>query len=608
MIFFAVAVVVSGCQSLSGGSATDAAPYFTSSRLSGLSACHTSDQVLVTQITDNTIAPVFVRPSSQQLTFAMLDDAQGEAVTCFPYDERILLQRFSARDSGNHLLVYQPDGQILDITPGVGIQARFLGWDNDGRYFYVAQISPGHDAEQIYRYRADNYQHSKIYDNANNLTIRGISGNGRFAVSEYHPGVPDGRIVIADLTYPEARQVPLKLSAEHRHVSPLGFVGRELIFISDARSRSAQAWRFNLQTHDVAPLTNFDGAVNAMAVSPDKLVFEIIEQGISRLVLTNKNGQLLAQPPWPSGNLSAPVFSRDGGQLYFYHSSDTHQPAPMHLNMVSMTMSDVPASKSLPGSLIRGTRVWLDSSQGQVPATLFKPRHTTQPVPAMVLAHDGLHSHYQRQYNPQVQHLTSSGIAVLAVDYHGSEGYGSDYQHSTVRQHGQRDTRDIITAGQYLAGQDWVNPRQIGVMGTGYGGFLSLSAVTQTTLFSAAVSFHGMVDWLQYLQTIPPSMADYARFMRYEMGDPATQASQLQQISPLYQTEHISTPVMLVQGGRDPQVSEMQTRRLAEQLARQGVPGHYLLFADEAHGLSLADHQIDAQQRLLTFLHQLWRI
>ena len=94
-------------------------------------------------------------------------------------------------------------------------------------------------------------------------------------------------------------------------------------------------------------------------------------------------------------------------------------------------------------------------------------------------------STYYREY--MFDHiLMERGFLVIDVDYRGSAGYGRDWRTAIYEHMGGKDLDDIVDAAKYIAADQGVDPKKIGLYGGSYGGFITLMAMfTQPDVFAA---------------------------------------------------------------------------------------------------------------------------
>jgi dipeptidyl aminopeptidase/acylaminoacyl peptidase len=72
-------------------------------------------------------------------------------------------------------------------------------------------------------------------------------------------------------------------------------------------------------------------------------------------------------------------------------------------------------------------------------------------------------------------------------------GYGLNFVRPSIT--GAGEYNDVMGAGLFMAGRSDVDPKQPGVWGGSYGGFLTAMALARSSdIFAAGVDFHGVHD------------------------------------------------------------------------------------------------------------------
>ena len=59
---------------------------------------------------------------------------------------------------------------------------------------------------------------------------------------------------------------------------------------------------------------------------------------------------------------------------------------------------------------------------------------------------------------------------------------------------------------------------------------------------------------------------------------------------------------MVLQGGTDPRVLQVESDEIVEKVKNNGVPVEYVLFPDEGHGFVKKENQIEGYGKVLEFL------
>ena len=86
------------------------------------------------------------------------------------------------------------------------------------------------------------------------------------------------------------------------------------------------------------------------------------------------------------------------------------------------------------------------------------------------------------------------------------------------------------------------------------------------------------------------------------MGDPARDAANLREISPVFHGDKIRKPLLVLQGANDPRVLKAESDDIVAAVRKNGVPVEYVVFEDEGHGFSKKKNQITGANATLKFL------
>jgi dipeptidyl aminopeptidase/acylaminoacyl peptidase len=309
----------------------------------------------------------------------------------------------------------------------------------------------------------------------------------------------------------------------------------------------------------------------------------------------------------------APTPAAEGG-LFFLSSSYQEKAHPMfrlssgEVNTLAADL--VPAG--FPGaSLVKPEAVMITAADGmRVHGQLFLPPNMKngERHPALAFFHGGsrrqmlLGFHYMYYYSNAYamnQFLASQGYIVLSVNYRSGIGYGMNFREAlNYGAHGASEYNDVISAGLFLKSRDDVDPARIGLWGGSYGGYLTaLGLARASSLFAAGVDFHGVHDWSSWRETSPPPLS----------GDPKPQQEYQEalrlafQSSPMAAVDGWKSPVLLIHGDDDRNVSFAQTIALADALRARHVDFEELIFPNEIHDFLCHDHWLQAYRATADF-------
>jgi len=201
--------------------------------------------------------------------------------------------------------------------------------------------------------------------------------------------------------------------------------------------------------------------------------------------------------------------------------------------------------------------------------------------PLVVYSHGGPTSSAANSFDPEVQLLTSRGIAVVDVDYGGSTGYGRDYRKALEGAWGVIDVDDCEAAARYLVARGEVDGDRLAIEGGSAGGYTTLAALAFRELFAAGISLFGVGD----LEALARDTHKFeSRYLDRLVGPYPEAAALYRQRSPVHHLDEISCPVLVLQGLEDRVVPPSQAEAIVAALAANDVPHGYLAFEGEGHG------------------------
>ena len=219
--------------------------------------------------------------------------------------------------------------------------------------------------------------------------------------------------------------------------------------------------------------------------------------------------------------------------------------------------------------------------------------------PLIVYSHGGPTASAANMLDPDIQFLTSRGMAVVDVDYGGSTGYGREYRRTLDGQWGIVDVDDCVAAATYLVVRGDVDPDRLAIEGGSAGGFTTLAALAFRDTFSAGISLFGIGD----LGAMARDTHKFeSRYLDRLVGPYPAMADLYRERSPIFHLERIVCPVLVLQGLDDKVVPPAQAEELVAALAANGIPHAYLAFAGEGHGFRGADAIRRTIEARLSFL------
>jgi dipeptidyl aminopeptidase/acylaminoacyl peptidase len=523
--------------------------------------------------------PQVVFSKGAQLWVASLAEARGEA-----------RQLFNARGSSNSPH-WSPDGRYVAFESGRG-DHDFIGvFDTASKT--INFIAPSVDRDSNPRWSPDGRQLA---------FVRRPALGDRPAL--FLDDAPDPwAILVADAQTGKAREVWHSGKAQNDSIPPAGeellqwMAGDRLVFASE-QDGWMHLYSIPAQGGEARLLTPGACEVEHVMQTPDRrsVVFSSNCGDVDRRHLWQVNAAGGSATAITSGDKIewSPVVTGDGAHIV-YLGSDARTPAMPYSIPSSGGAGRMLAAQALPrdfpsAQLVAPQQVIFKASDGQeAHGQLFLPPNARagSRMPAIVFMHGGpirqmlLGWHYMYYYHNAYamnQYLASRGYVVLSVNYRSGIGYGRAFRMAPKRgARGASEYQDVLAAAKYLRGRDDVDAKHIGLWGGSYGGYLTaLGLARDSDIFAAGVDLHGVHDWSQRI-----SGASWIDYSSHDAQKIALEAS------PVGSVSKWRSPVLLIQGDDDRNVSFSQMVDLARRLREQNVEFEQLVFPDEVHDFLL---------------------
>ena len=299
------------------------------------------------------------------------------------------------------------------------------------------------------------------------------------------------------------------------------------------------------------------------------------------------------------------VVSPDGNRLAVVHST-ANTPPELYVadnrpaaEMRRLTHS--PTSEWLSYKWIAPPIVQFRARDGaMVPARIYRPRDfNVQPNGAAVIFVHGagylqnVHNWWSTYYREYMFHhlLATRGFTVLDIDYRGSQGYGAAWRTAIYRHMGGKDLTDQVDGAHYLAQQEGVDGKRVGIYGGSYGGFITLMALfTQADHFAAGAALRSVTDWAHY------NHGYTGRILNLPQEDSVA----YRQSSPIYFAEGLQDPLLILHGMVDTNVHFSDVVRLTQRLIELGKTNWELaVYPVEDHAFVEPTSWTDEYRRIL---------
>ena len=320
-------------------------------------------------------------------------------------------------------------------------------------------------------------------------------------------------------------------------------------------------------------------------------------EGRSELEIVDlPSGNLVVQPELPAEIAMDPTFSPDGRFLALTCTGAT---APFDIwsfeieTGVWRMLTRSPHAGIALEELVRPELVRFPAADDlPLSAWLYRPRGFEGPGPTVLNFHGGPEGQERPYFSYLYQALVEAGIAVLAPNVRGSDGFGKTFVHLDDGPLRVGAVRDILSCVQFVTRSSIADGRRIGIMGGSYGGYMTMAGLTEFPGdFAAGADFFGIVNFETFFANCEPWMAAISKV---EYGDPESQRDLLRSLSPIHKIDRVTAATLVLHGANDTNVPVVEAEQIVTSLKRRNVPVEYVLFPDEGHGFVKDRNRIQA--------------
>ena len=543
-----------------------------------------------------------------------LTSSKTNAIFAIGYlpDGRIL---YSSDQGGNeltHIYLREKDGAVSDLTPAEKAKFQFSGLSHDRKSFFFQSNQRNKAAFDVYEMDLTTMKPRLLFENPGGFFPGDVSPDKRYVALAKTITSSNSDAYLYDTQTKEAKLLTKHVGEMNNGPGEFTPDGKKLLISTDEGNEFSYMKSYDLATGQSTVLdkANWDISADYLSHKGRYRVLSVNNDARTELkIIDTKTNQAIKLPALPGGDVTGVTIADSEGKMIFFVNS-SNSPATLY-------SYDFKSGKATPlvrglnpeinaEDLVSGEVIRYKSFDGmEVPALLYKPRDAKSGdrLPAILSIHGGPGGQTRLTYSPLVQYLVNSGYVVLAVNNRGSSGYGKTFFAADDRKHGDADLKDCVESKKFLTGTGYVDPAKIGIMGGSYGGYMTLAGLTFTPdEFAVGVDIFGVANWLRTLNSMPEWWGPQRDAMFKEIGHPKTDSVALYNKSPLFHTERIKKPLLVIQGANDPRVLKIESDEIVANVKKNGVPVEYVTFPDEGHGFVKKENEITAYKAVREFL------
>ena len=201
--------------------------------------------------------------------------------------------------------------------------------------------------------------------------------------------------------------------------------------------------------------------------------------------------------------------------------------------------------------------------------------------PTVVYVYGGPHAHnvdarWHYSSRSWETYMAQKGYVLFILDNRGSENRGRDFEQATFRQLGQIEMQDQMKGVDYLKSLPYVDSNRIGVHGWSFGGFMTITLMTNhPEVFKVGVAGGPVIDWKWY---------EVMYGERY-MDTPQTNPEGYAKTSLLAKAKDLKGKLQIITGYNDNTVVPQHCLSFLKACIEAGTQPDFFVYPGEPHNM-----------------------
>lgn len=201
--------------------------------------------------------------------------------------------------------------------------------------------------------------------------------------------------------------------------------------------------------------------------------------------------------------------------------------------------------------------------------------------PVVVYVYGGPHAHnvdarWHYCSRSWETYMAQKGYVLFILDNRGSENRGKEFEQVTFRQLGQEEMKDQMKGVEYLKSLPYIDADRIGVHGWSYGGFMTISLMTNyPDVFKVGVAGGPVIDWKWY------EVMYGERYMDTPQQNPEGYAK----TSLLNTAKNLKGKLQIIQGYNDPTCVPQHCLTFLKACIEAGTQPDFFMYPGEPHNM-----------------------
>lgn len=218
---------------------------------------------------------------------------------------------------------------------------------------------------------------------------------------------------------------------------------------------------------------------------------------------------------------------------------------------------------------------------------LIKPINfdPSKKYPLILYVYGGPHSQLVKDnYQAEMRHwemlMAQKGYVVFVMDNRGTLNRGAAYENCIHRECGQKEMADQMEGIKMLMSKPWIDKDRIGVHGWSYGGFMTISLITNyPQVFKVGVAGGPVIDWKWY------EVMYGERYMDTEKENPEG----FKKVSLINKAKDLKGKLLICQGLIDNTVVCEHSLSFIRECIKNNIPVDYFIYPCAEHNVRGVD-------------------
>ena len=201
--------------------------------------------------------------------------------------------------------------------------------------------------------------------------------------------------------------------------------------------------------------------------------------------------------------------------------------------------------------------------------------------PTVVYVYGGPHAHnieasWHYGSRPWETDMAQKGYIIFILDNRGSENRGLAFEQATFHQLGQVEMQDQMCGVEYLRSLTYVDMSRLGVHGWSFGGFMTISLMTNyPDVFKVGVAGGPVIDWKWY---------EVMYGERY-MGTPESNPEGYAKTSLIDKAKNLKGKLQIITGYNDQTVVPQHCLSFLDACIKAGTQPDFFAYPGEEHNM-----------------------